>query len=130
MAVDYDPVKFSAVAGATFSTSDLYKGVTIDSSGHAVLYHNGAGTTGGKGVAGTLYSVTSTTDSAGSEAVTIAQSGVLKGFMSGSTLAAGDLVTFSTDDSHLVAATTNEPFGQILAGSSGSTGRIVSVIRQ
>lgn len=130
MAVDYDPVKFSAVAGATFSTSDLYKGVTIDSSGNAVLYHNGAGTTGGKGVVGTLYSVTSTTDSAGSEAVTLAHGPVVKGFMSGSTLAAGDLVTFSTDDSHLVAATTNEPFGQILAGSSGSTGRIVSVIRQ
>lgn len=130
MASDYGPSKFSAVAGATFSTSDLYKAVTIDSSGHAVLYHAGAGTTGGKGVAGVLYSVTSTTSAAGSEAVTIGTGPVVKAFAAGSTLAAGNLVTWSTDDSHLVAATTNEPFGQILAGSSGSTGRIVTVVRQ
>jgi hypothetical protein len=38
-------------------------------------------------------------------------------------------MTWSTDDAHLVAATTNDPWGVVVAGASGSTGRILSVIR-
>lgn len=126
-----NPIRFSLTAGATFSSGDLYKAVGVDSSGHAVLYHNAAGTTGGFGAIGTLYSFTATTAGAGSEAVQIASmnSPTVKAFAAGSTLAAGGLATFSTDDSHLVAATTNDHKFVIVSGSSGSTGRIVEIAR-
>ncbi len=124
-----DSKQISLVAGATFAEADLYRAVGVDSSGHAVLYSAALGATGGKGVIGTLYSVTSTTASAGNEAVSVGVGPIVKAFMSGSTLAAGNLVTFSSDDGHVVVATTNEPFGVILVGTSGDTGRIASVIR-
>lgn len=126
-----NPIRFSLTAGATFSSGDLYKAVTADSSGHAVLYHAGVATTGGFGVIGTLYSYTATTSGAGSEAVQVASinSPTVKAFAAGSTLAAGNLATFSSDDSHLVAATTNDNKFMIVAGSSGSTGRIVEIAR-
>lgn len=119
------------VAGATFSTSDVYKAVTLNSSGDVVLYHNGSGTTGGFGVIGTLYGETATTSAAGAEAVSVASinSPSVKAFAAGSTLAAGGLATFSTVDSHLVAATTNDNKFMILSGSSGSTGRILTIAR-
>jgi len=126
-----NPIKFSLTAGATFSSGDLYKAVGVNSSGDAVLYHNAAGTTGGRGVIGTLYSFTATTGGAGSEAVTIASanSPTIKAFAAESTLAAGGLASFSTDDSHLVAATTNDYSFVIVSGSSGSTGRILEIAK-
>lgn len=126
-----NPVRFSLTAGATFSSGDLYKGVTVDSSGHAVLLHNG-GSTGGSGVVGSLYSFTATTSGAGVEAVQIgsANSPTFKAFAAGSTLAAGDIAAFSTADSHLAAPTTNrDNLFVIVSGSSGSTGRIVEIAR-
>jgi plastocyanin len=122
-----DSKQFSLVAGATFAEADLYRAVGVDSSGHAVLYNAAAGATGGQGVVGTLYSVTSTTGSAGNEAVTIGDGPLVKAFMAGSTVSAGDLVTFSTDDGHCVVATTNPPYGVVTVGSSGTTGRIFTV---
>ncbi len=119
----------SVTAGATFAEADRFKAVGIDSSGNVVLYHNALGATGGKGVVGTLDSVTSTTGSTGSQAVGVQTGPVVKVFMSGSTLAAGNIVTFSTDDSHAIVGSTNEPFGVVLIGTSGSTGRIFTVIR-
>lgn len=124
-----DTKLISVVAGATFSTGDLYKAIGINSSGHAVLYHNAAGATGGRGVVGTLDSITSTTSAAGSEAIAVQVGPVVKAFMAGSTVAAGDIVTWSTADSHCVVGTTNEPFGVVLKGTSGSTGRIYTVVR-
>lgn len=125
-----DTKLISIVAGATFSTGDLYKAMGVDSSGNAVLYHNAAGgATGGSGVIGTLDSVTSTTSAAGVEAIAVQTGPIVKAFMEGSTVAAGDLVTWSTNDSHCAVATTNEPWGVVLLGTSGSTGRIYSVIR-
>jgi hypothetical protein len=119
----------SRTAGSTFADADKFKAVGIDSSGNAILYHTALGATGGKGVVGTLDSVTSTTGSAGSQAVGIQVGPVVQLFMSGSTLAAGNLITISTDDSHGVVATTNEPFGVVLNGTSGTTGRIFTVAR-
>ena len=119
----------SITAGATFADADKFKAVGIDSSGNAVLYHNALGATGGKGVVGTLDSVTSTTGSAGSQAVGVQTGPVVKVFMSGSTLAQGDIITFSTDDSHGIVGSTNEPFGVVVVGTSGTTGRIFRVIR-
>ena len=122
-----DSRQFSMIAGATFAEASLYQAVGVDSSGHAVLYGAALAATGGQGVVGTLYSVTSTTASAGNEAVTIGDGPLVKVFMAGSTVAAGNLVTFSTDDGHGVVATTNPPYGIVIVGASGDTGRIFTV---
>ncbi len=122
-----DSRQFSMIAGATFAEGSLYQAVGVDSSGHAVLYSAALGATGGQGVVGTLYSVTSTTASAGNEAVTIGDGPLVKAFMAGSTVAAGNLVTFSSDDAHCVVATTNPPYGIVVVGSSGDTGRIFTL---
>lgn len=118
----------SLPAGTTFAESDLYKGVGVSSTGGAVLYHTAAASTGGRGVIGTLYSVTATTNDDG-EPVKVAVGPVVKAFAAESTSSYGNMMTWSTDDSHLVAATTNEPFGVVIGGSSGSTGRILTVAK-
>ena len=117
----------SITAGSTFADADKFKAVGIDSSGNAVLYHTAAGATGGAGFIGTLDSVTSTTGSAGSQAVGVQTGPLVQMFMAGSTEAAGSIVTVSTDDSHGVIATTNEPVGVVVVGTSGTTGRIFTV---
>ncbi len=119
----------SLTAGATFADADKFKAVGVDSSGNVVLYHTALGATGGKGAIGTLDSVTSTTGSAGSQAVGVQTGPIVQVFMAGSTEAAGSIITMSTDDSHGVVATTNEPFGVVVVGTSGTTGRIFTVAR-
>ena len=119
----------SLTAGTTFADADKFKAVGINSSGDAVLSHIAAGATGGKGVIGPLDSVTSTTASAGSQAVGVQTGPIVQVFMSGSTLSQGDIITCSTDDSHGVVGSTNEPFGVVVVGTSGTTGRIFSVVR-
>ena len=119
----------SLTAGATFPESDLHKAVGISSTGGAVLYHLAPGSTEGVGVIGTLHSVTATTNGAGSEAVQVAVGPVVKAFAAESTASFGNLVTWSTEDSHLIGGTTNEPYGIIIGGSSGSTGRILTVAK-
>ena len=115
----------SLQSGATFAETDLYRAVGVSATGGAVLYSAAAGATGGAGVVGTLYGVTSTTNAG--QAVEIGVGPVVKAFLAGSTSHAGNIMTWSSDDAHLVAATTNEPYGIILIGTSGSTGRIASV---
>lgn len=117
-------IKISLPAGTTFAESDLYKAVGVSSTGGAVLY-DAAAATGGRGVIGTLYGVTSTTNAG--QAVEIGVGPVVKAFAAKSTEAVGNIVTWSSEDSHLVAGTTNEPYGVVVGGSSGSTGRILSV---
>jgi len=117
------------VAGTTFAETDLHKAVGISSTGGAVLYHTAAGATGGRGAIGTLHSVTATTNGAGSESVQVAVGPVVKAFAAESTASFGNLVTWSTEDSHLIGGTTNEPYGIIIGGSSGSTGRILTVAK-
>lgn len=126
MAADYATNKFSMVAGATFSTSDLYKGIVVDSSGHAVLTNT---TDVSNLVVGTLYSVTATTAGAGVEAVTIGYGPVVKVNMAGSTRAAGQTIGFSTAGLGIAPTTDADAWGVILSGSSGSAGRIASVVR-
>jgi hypothetical protein len=122
-----DSKLISVPSGATFAETDLYKGVAISATGGAVLYSAAAASTDGVGCVGTLYSVTSTT--VAGQAVSIGVGPVVKAFAAGSTSHAGNIMTWSTDDAHLVAATTNDPWGVVVAGASGSTGRILSVIR-
>jgi hypothetical protein len=120
-----DTKLISLQAGATFAEADLYKAVGVSATGGAVLYGTAAGATGGVGVIGTLYGITSTTNAG--QAVEIGVGPIVKAFAAGSTESAGGIVTWATDDAHLVARTTNEPYGVIVDGASGTTGRIVSV---
>lgn len=126
MAYDGATNKFSLVAGATFSTSDLYKAVTVDSSGHAVILDT---TDVSNSVIGTLYSVTPTTGGAGSEAVTVGYGPIVKAQAAASTLAAGDIIAWSTAGLVAAATTDSDAWGVVAVGSSGAAGRIFSVIR-
>lgn len=121
-----DSKLISAVAGATFAESDLYKGVTLNSSGHAALPTT---TDTADRIVGTLYGVTSTTSAAGSQAVEIGVGPLVKVNMSASTLSAGDTVGFSTAGLGIAPTTDSEVFGIIQHGSSGGAGRVVSVLR-
>jgi len=119
-----DSKLISLQSGTTFAEADLYKAIGVSATGGAVLYSDAAGATGGSGVIGTLYGIGST--DAGT-AVEIGVGPIVKAFVAGSTSHAGNIMTFATADAHLVARTTNEPYGIIVDGSSGSTGRIASV---
>jgi hypothetical protein len=124
---DYATNKFSAIAGATFSSTMLYAGVGINSTGHVVL---GAGTTDNSGlIVGTLYSVTATTVGAGVESVLVGWGPVIKVRLAASTLDAGNTIGFSTLGLGIVPTTDSTAWGVILSGSSGGAGRVVEVVR-
>lgn len=129
MASDGPTLTFTLVAGSTFSTGDLYKGVIVNSSGYVQLATEGT-TDVESEIIGTLYSITSTTSSTGSQAVTVGWGPVLKVRMAASTAAAGNQVCFSTAALG-VAPTTNDTnvFGRIIRGSSGAANRIHTVVR-
>lgn len=61
------------------------------------------------------------------EAGTVMVSGITKMFAAGSTLAVGDLVAASSRGRAIPAGAGNYAIGQVVFGSSGSTGRILSV---
>ena len=124
MAYD-NTIKFDMIAGATFSTADLYKGVLVDSSGHAVVTQASTNVL----AVGTLYSVTATTAGAGVEAVSVGWGPIVKVRLAASTAAAGNTVGFSTDALGVAPSTDIHLFGYIVSGSSGTTGRVVSVVR-
>lgn len=124
MAWDDINARHSAVAGATFSTADLYKGVIFNSSGHVILPN----TTSDVGqVAGVLYEDTASTDAAGSQAVSYVSEGVTKLRMAASTLSQGDTVAISTGGLGTALAAGFPQFGVIVDGSSGGADRVVSV---
>lgn len=122
-----DAKLLSIVAGTTFSSTDKFRGVVVNSSGHAVVPN----TTAAQGrVIGTLYTETATTSAAGVEAVNVAYGPVVKVYMAASTLAAGDSISFSTAGLGIAPSTDDlQPWGIILDGSSGAAGRIVTVVR-
>ena len=123
MAITESATIVSRVAGATFSSADLYKFTVVNSSGHAVL----PDTTGNILPTGTLYGRTSTTSAAGSQAVPIGIGGIVKLQMASSTLSAGNFVASDTGGLGIAPTTDAYTAGQIVSGSSGGAGRIVSV---
>ena len=112
----------SVIAGATFGSTELYKFVVLDSSGHAVT----PDTTGNVLPYGVLYGITSTTVAAGSQAVPVAIGGVVKVQMASSTIAAGGFIGSSTDGLGAAPTTDGYVAGQVVSGTSGGAGRIVS----
>ena len=124
MAVNAGNVGFSLVAGATFANTDLGKFVAVNSSGHAVI----GPTTAAGNLVGTLDSITATTGGAGSQPVDILPFvGKSPVYMAGSTLSAGDLVAASSDGVGIAPTTNSAALCVIVTGSSGTTGRLVTV---
>lgn len=121
-----DSKQITVVAGTTFAVSALYTGVTLNSSGHAVI-PNTTDITGT--IIGTLYGVTSTTNAAGSQAVQIGIGPKLKVQMASNTLSAGNTVSFSTLGLGIAPTTDAATYGMIEQGSSGGAGRVHTVIR-
>ena len=118
----------SRPAATTFSTSDRYKFVVVNAStsagvvGHVLLPNTSGPTFLPFGV---LYGITSTTDVG--QAVPIAIGGIAKVQMAANTLSAGDYVASSTVGLGIAPSSVAYTAGQIVSGSSGTTGRIHSV---
>ena len=123
MAYSEDASIVSKVAGTTFAATDLYRPVVVNSSGHVIVPN----TTGNVLPFGVLYGRTSTTSAAGSQAVPVAINGIVKLQMAASTLAVGDYVAASTAGYGAAPTTDAYVMGQIVSGSSGGAGRVVSV---
>ena len=115
----------SLVAETTFAKTDLYKFVELSSDNRVQV----PGSTAIPRLVGTLLSETYSTSTGANETVTVGRlQGVGKVFMAGSTLAAGDLITCSTLGYGIASSTNRVQLGIIVDGSSGTTGRIHSVL--
>lgn len=125
MAVSEEPTIISMIAGATFSSGDVYKFVVATASGEVVLPN----TTGNVLPLGVLYGRTQTTGSSGVEAVPVAIDGVMSVRMAASTIAAGDYVGSSTAGVGIAPSSDGYTFGIVVKGSSGGANRVVSVAR-
>ena len=112
----------SLQSASTFANTDLYKFVEINSTGKVVI----GGSTAALNVVGTLVSPTDSTN-AGTVGVGLLQ-GIGKVRLAGSTLAAGAAIGASSDGMGIAATTDAIQVGIIVDGSSGSTGRVVSVL--
>lgn len=121
MAYEEALTQVSMTAATTFASTDVYKFMVLD--GASVILPN---TTGNVLPFGVLQGRTSTT-STDAEVVPVGINGVSKVRMAASTLAAGDFVGSSTAGLGIAPTTDGYVAGQIVAGSSGAAGRVVSV---
>ena len=123
MAFAESQTNVSLIAESTFASGDLYKFVTIGAAGRVSI---GASTSGT--AYGTLLSQTHSTSTGANEVVTVGLlDGIGKVYMAGSTLAAGDAIGASSNGFGIAPTTNSAQLGIIVDGSSGSTGRVVSV---
>jgi len=115
----------SLLAESTFGSGDLYKFVELSANARVVI----AGQSTSAIPIGTLRSQTYSTSTGANEAVTV---GLLQGIgkvqMAGSTAAAGNIVACSSAGLGTAPTTDAYQVGTIVAGSSGTTGRIHSVL--
>ena len=123
MAYSVKPELISLIAGSTFADGDLYKFIDTDAQGHAILMD----TTGNNLPVGVLYGRTYTT-STEAEAVPVAVSGVVKVRLAASTASVGNWIAASSAALGIAPTTDAYVFGKIIAGTSGTTGRIASVL--
>ncbi len=116
----------SLTAETTFAGTDLHKFVELNSAGRVVV--GGTATTSAIPI-GTLLSATYSTSTGANETVTV---GLLQGigqvFMAGSTSATGNIVAASSAGFGTIPTTDAYQVGTIVAGSSGTTGRIHAVL--
>ena len=114
------------IAESTFASSDLYKFVEMSTATGRVSI---VASTGIGNVVGTLLSQTYSTSTGANESVTVGLlQGIGKVYMAGSTLAAGAAIAASSLGFGAATSTNASQMGRIVEGSSGSTGRIASVL--
>lgn len=117
------PVLASFIAGTTFADGDLYKFLDMDAQGHVIVMD----TTGNNLAVGVLYGRTATT-STEAEAVPVAIGGVVKVRLANSTMAAGNWVAASSAGLGIAPSTDGYVMGKLVSGTSGTTGRIGSML--
>ena len=108
-----------ASTGVLSSTSAArqFRFVDVNASGQAVF------------TAGAAVGVMTNKPTAENQAVTVVNDGIVKVEAAGSTIASGDYVT--SDSSGRISATAGtsaNTLGRVVEGSSGSTGRILTVL--
>jgi len=115
----------SLIAESTFAKTDLYKFVELTTANRVQVPASTAIPT----LVGTLLSQTYSTSTGANETVTVGLlQGIGKVFMAGSTLASGDSITCSTLGYGISASTNRVKLGIIVDGTSGTTGRVHSVL--
>ena len=125
MAYSENQPTVSLIAESTFAKTDLYRFVELTTANRVQI----PASTAIPRLVGTLLSQTYSTSTGANEAVTIGLlQGIGKVFMAGSTLAAGDSITCSTLGYGISSSTNRVKLGIIVDGSSGTTGRIHSVL--
>ena len=118
------------IAETTFSASDLHKFLAISTATARVSIVE---STAPHRVIGTLLSETYSTSTGADESVTVGLlQGIGKVYMLTSTETAGSPIGCSTNGFGVIASATTDTLqlGYIVEGSSGGTGRIVSVLFQ
>jgi len=126
MAYSESQPEVSLIAATTFAKTDLYKFVELTTDAAVTI-----GATTSAHIVGTLLSITGTTAGAGVETVTVGLlSGIGKVYMAGSTRDAGQTVAASSAGFGVAPTTNQSALGIAVDGSSGSTGRIASVLFQ
>lgn len=113
------PGKMITLQASTDLSSYQYRFVTVDANGKAALAGNGTS------ILGVLQNKPSD-----DQAASIMIDGVSKVKAAGSTVAAGDLITSSSVGFAAAAAAGEYVVGRVLSGSSGSTGRMLTVALQ
>lgn len=118
------------IAATTFSDSDLHKFLMISTDTAEVAIVE---STAPDNVIGTLLSQTYSTSPSDAESVTVGLlQGIGKVYMLSSTENVGSPIGCSTNGFGVIASATTDTLqlGYIVEGSSGGTGRIVSVLFQ
>ena len=124
MAYSQQPTIISMVAGATFSTNDIFKLVHANTAGQAII-----ATSSDTMAIGSLYGSTpSTAGTTASQSVPVAVGGVVKVQLVSSTKAAPNWIAGSSLGFGIAPTSELQPFGQIVSGASGGAGRVVSVL--
>lgn len=115
MAYEIPGQMVTAPAGST--TLVQFTFVTLDASGQAVVATNGA----------SVYGVLQNKPTLAGQAASIMLDGISKVLAHGSTVASGDLISASTVGYAAALSAGDYAVGRVVAGSSGSTGRVLSV---
>lgn len=111
------PGQMVTVPASADLTAKQYTFVTVDANGQAASPAAG----------GTVFGVLQNKPEAAGVAASVMINGLSKVKAAGSTVAAGDVVAASTAGRAIAVGAGNYAVGRVIAGSSGSTDRILTV---
>ena len=114
------PGQMITLPASTNMSSDQYKFVTVNGSGQAALAGDGAA----------IIGVLQNKPTAGTQAASIMINGVSKVKAAASTVAEGDLIASSSVGLAVAPGAGDYTVGRVIDGSSGSAGRILTVLLQ